>query len=165
MGVYEMKNKLILCAVIVGVAAVISVSLLFFNSYNYSDWHEIEIEDVGTIKIPNEWHTETSDNGIVIMDSSGNTYLLGFYVSKEFRYETDVYNFKDIISSEMLSNSARFGNCSVEINGECFEKLFLKVYGSGEHDSMQFFAVDESVDSDLIKQMAESYKMYYTASR
>lgn len=159
-----MKKGLVTFAILVTFIVALLVFSLFYNPYGYSGWYETEIENVGSIKIPNDLHTEIFDNGIVITDSSSDIYLLGFYTDKEFKYGTDVYTFKDIVSSEMLSNSARFGKCTVEINNEQCERLFLKVYGSGTYDSMLFFAIDEAVDSEIMKKMAKSYKMYYIAS-
>lgn len=56
-------------------------------AYSYDDWHDEEIENAGTVKIPNDWHTEAFDDGVAILDSDGDICMIGL--------NSGAYKYKD----------------------------------------------------------------------
>lgn len=149
------------CIVIVVVLVLVTFLLLQTEDlilwYSYDDWHEVEIEKVGTLKLPNDWHTEAFDDGIVILDSNDSICLIGLY-NAAYRYKDIFVSCGETISSAVLSNSAYYGEKKGQIGDQNRNILYLSFYLSPkELGTITFYAYDESIDMRTIKQMAASF--------
>ena len=147
---------------------LLMVLLVSGCSNEYEKWKEIDVPNVGSLKIPQEW--EYNENGDIIYfsdkkisDSSEyNIYFIGIicnqgqieplykHIDKNMKYEK-------LISSETLSNSAIIGKNEYLINGKTSQKFFLDLYSSNKQ--LYIIAFDDYVDYEIIKKVGNSYKM------
>lgn len=143
------------------VMTIISIVLLLpgCSFYNYSGWERLDLENVGSIKIPGEWSCYSDGEKIYITDQSKAPMLIQTHSYAGSEAESNDYckSFKSlkIIESAVLSNSAEYGKVLVEMNGSQTERYFLDI-GIGD-DIMSFVVWDENIEKSLLLQIAESY--------
>ncbi len=158
-----MKKKRIILIVI---AFILLLTLCFAKTfaealglwYSHEDWHEKEIENTGTVMIPNEWHTEAFDDGIAILDYNDNLCMIGLYGSA-YKYKDILVSCGETVSSTVLSNSAYYGVKKGQIGDQNRNILFLSFYRSPkESGTITFYVYDESIGTETVKQIAASFK-------
>lgn len=127
-------------------------------AYSYDDWHDEEIENAGTVKIPNDWHTEAFDDGVAILDSDGDICMIGLN-SGAYKYKDILVSCGETVSSAVLSNSAYYGEKKGQIGDQNRNIRFISFFLSPkDNGSITFYAYDESIDKETIKQMAASFR-------
>ena len=147
---------------------LLMVLLISGCSNEYDTWKKVEVPNVGSLKIPQEW--EYSENGDIIIfsdkkisDSSEyNVYLIGIICNQDqidslYKHIDENMKYEKLISSETLSNSAIIGKNEYLINGETHHKFFLDIYSSSKQ--LYIIAIDDSVDYETIKKVGNSYRM------
>lgn len=147
---------------------LLMVLLVSGCSNEYETWKEIDVPNVGSLKIPQEW--EYNENGDIIYfsdkktsDSSEyNIYLIGIICNQDqieslYKHIDENMKYDKLISSETLSNSAIIGENEYLINGKTSHKFFLDLYSSNKQ--LYIIAIDDSVDYEIIKKVGNSYKM------
>lgn len=128
----------------------------------------IELNNVGSFTVPQEWiytkendviyftdQTINQENPIdtfyaigIVYDTSENFDELSKVIGKKILYKELVYN-------EVFSNSAMYGRGIYSIDNKLYEKLFLDFYPS----ERKFFllVLNDSISSDTIKDIAKSF--------
>lgn len=147
------------------------ISVFIFSSCsNNNDWKTIEVFDFGTIKIPDEWYQSEYNGKVYFSDKTNDEVCL--FQSNSFAGDSEnetgdvesniVYDeFQNIMctKSNVLSNSAIYGECRVSADGNQENKHFVEFYYSDD-SCILFISTDNSVTDDIIKKIAESYTAY-----
>lgn len=147
---------------------LLMILLISGCSNEYEAWKEVEVPNIGSLKIPQE--LEYNENGDIIIfsdkkisDSSEyNIYLIGIICNQDqidslYKHIDENVKYEKLISSETLSNSAIIGENEYLINGETSHKFFLDIYSSNKQ--LYIIAIDDSVDYEIIKKVGNSYRM------
>lgn len=144
------------------------VLLISGCSNEYDGWKKVDVPFVGSLKIPQEWVYNESDNIIYFTDKkmSDSTeyviYLIGIICNQGelqyiYQHIDENMRYEKLISSETLSNSAIIGENEYLINDKTHQKFFLDLYSSNKQ--LYIIGLDDSVDYELVKKIGNSYKM------
>jgi len=138
-----MKKIIIVFASLLILLILSSCSLITLESLfpgiteNYSDWKSVEVESVGTFKIPKDWVFTAIEKEVYLTDgpiseNEYKIYLMGAIYDKEYSMEECKRNvfalFENTIYKEpgrgtMFSNCAWYGLELVEISGNLLIKV------------------------------------------
>lgn len=143
------------------------ISVIIFSSCsNNKDWKTVEVFDSGTIEIPVEWYQSEYNGKIYFSDKTNDEVCL--FQSSSFAGDSEnetgdvesniVYDeFQNIMStkSNVLSNSAIYGECQVSGDGNLENSHFIEFYSDDSY--ILFISADNSITDDIIKKIAESY--------
>ena len=148
---------LILCLFIVGCG----------NKNDYYNWTKIKIFDSDTLKIPNKWKFEVSENYYLLMDKeSGDIKFIGYKTSdfntKEYiqfrvdKYDVSIHNRDDSEFGVVyggLSTGVIYGKIPVFLNGN--EEYQYYIYMGAGEDTVEWITVDmKQFDDEFIEKMA-----------
>lgn len=137
----------------------------------YKGWKEIEMADLGTIKIPEGWVCHIQDNEIYFTDEgvtefTEDTVHLAGYIYEEGKSLGAVYNmFDESVKwiertySEVFSNNTFRGKDKYIIDNEICEKAYI-ILNITKDKEISMIAWDENVSYDDIKKMAKSFCRY-----
>ena len=136
-------------------------------SNEYKNWKKVDVPDVGSIMIPQDWTYNIKDSFIYFYvrtnDFDDKKMCLTGIICNPDDFE-DLYQHVDKtmkyvknISSETLSNSAIIGKNNYLIDGKENEKLFLDIYSSDKQ--LYIVSVDDSVSYAIVRKIGESYRM------
>ena len=146
------------------------ISVFIFSSCsNNNDRKTVEILDFGTIQIPAEWYQSEHNGKIYFSDKTNDEVCLfqSYSFAGDSENETGdvesniVYDeFQNIMytKTNVLSNSATYGECKVSADGKLKKSLFVELYS--DDSCILFVSVDNIVTDDIIKKIAESYTAY-----
>lgn len=138
-------------------------------SNDYDAWKEVNITEVGSLKIPKEWIYTENNNIIYFTDkeigesTEYSIYLIGIIcdqgqVEALYQHIDENMKYEKLISSETLSNSAIVGKNEYLINDKICQKLFLDIYSSNKQ--LYIIGLDDSIDYEVAKKIATSYKVH-----
>ena len=121
---------------------------------DYSDWKTVEIEDCGTLKIPNNWELLEKDGFLYIVNENSKIVIVKI-ISDEDNPDINhsiIGKIKIIedLSGKIGGNGVSYGKIRVLINGEECEKY----YGAG------FIFIDDTLDFKFVKKMTVSFSPY-----
>ena len=137
----------------------------------YKGWKEIEMADLGTIKIPEGWVCHIQDNKIYFTDKdvkefTEDTVHLAGYIYDEGKNPGENHNMfnKEVIwvertESEVFSNNTFRGKDKYIIDNEICEKAYI-ILNITKDKEISMIAWDENVSYDDIKKMAKSFCRY-----
>ncbi|MBQ4145060.1 MAG: hypothetical protein IJD36_00400 [Clostridia bacterium] len=137
----------------------------------YKGWKEIEMADLGTIKIPEGWVCHIQDNEIYFADEGVTEFTEDTVHLAGYIYEEDnpivAYKMfdknavvKELITNEIFSNSTFMGTKKYVFNGKSCEKLYLMLEVIEQNKEIYMIVWDENVSYDDIKKMAISFDRY-----
>lgn len=161
---------------------VISLVFLFFvnEHYRYDGYKNVEIPDVGIVKVPENWYCGKSDDGMLyfanmpienkgckvyFIQHSVQNYSLGKNQEESGYYLNDYY-LGDVLSikkiyvspygnNNVYSNGSRYQSCTFYLNNIKVNSYYINF--SGNNTSSIFFIVDDSID---IKTMEDITKWF-----
>lgn len=162
---------------IIMILIVTICSLLLSGCKDYSDFKDFKIpdENIGSVKLPNNWVFEVIDEWIHIIDSETNE-TIGIQFSKGIYYriggidgtvyDTRTYNpyfdqyeyiTEGIISGN--SNGGNYGYKQFRLNDEESQYIFLLFNGSEEHSyNIEIILIDNLIEESVISNIVKSYK-------
>ena len=127
-------------------------------------WAVVELENYGTLKLPENWTLKQSDGRYYIFDDTSSPVMIqtlskcGIKDYQSGRVETnDYYTIRNLkcLSSEVLSNGAVYGTFkSIKNDVEC-EVPFLEL-GSGG-DTVTFVVDSTKINMEYLKQIAGTF--------
>ena len=140
------------------------------SNNKYEGFKNIELSDVGSFYVPQDWVCIREDDVVYFIDESfvdakekiTNCYLIGtiYEYDKNYRDENPYLaeiEEKNLISSEVFSNSVIIGEKEYQINGELTNKYFMDCYISSE-TSLAFVVWDDSINYEVISEIGKSFK-------
>ena len=140
---------------------------LFGCSGKYKGRKEIEIENIGSIKIPEGWTYHIQDNEIYFVDEGVTEFTeenvhLGGYIYDEHNSHTPSKVFPEIEKVEstkgrVYSNSAYRGIKKYYIHGEWCEKGHIELYASEQDKEIYMITWDDTVSYDDLEKIAKSF--------
>ena len=153
---------------------ILSLIICFFvciTSYagRYKGWKEIEIADLGTIKVPEGWVCHIQNNEIYFTDEgvtefTEDTVHLAGYIYEKGKSLGVVYKMFDenarheeYITDEIFSNSTRQGIDYYIMNGKRCEKIYLELEIE-KYKKLYMLVLDDNVSYDDVKKMAKSFE-------
>jgi len=133
----------------------------------YKDWQIINIPNIGSFKVPQEWNVSYENYAYHITDipkdeEDLNIYILGRmpsdhknnkYLPKHELFENVEYT-GNFIRGKGLSNSTFFGQEVYKING--FEEIKYFIDFNSEY-ILLFLIWNDSLDINIIEKIADSY--------
>lgn len=159
-----MKTKAMLIVVL-----LLTISLC---SSCYAGWQTIEVDGVGSFKVPGDWILTEEDGLIYFFDQALGEDGYSIYLLEPRRFRDDLSRtmiiseyygeaeITNIKSSVILSNSAYYGIYQCKIGGDKGGKAYFEIpyveFGGGDR-YMTLVAWDGLVDVDMIRQIAKSY--------
>lgn len=159
-------------ACIFGLIVVLAVAVcIFVSAGRYRGWKEIEIQNVGNIKIPEGWTCQMRNNEIYFTDegvtefTQDSVHLAGYVYNEKdssgaYRMFDKDAIIEERIMGEIFSNSTYRGINRYKINGESCEKMHIKFYDVGKDKEVFMIAWDDSVTYDDMKKLAKSFDRY-----
>ncbi|MBQ2614721.1 MAG: hypothetical protein IJB80_05285 [Clostridia bacterium] len=149
----------------------IFVLILCFSgcSGKYDGWKEIEISDLGRIKIPQGWTCHIEDNKIYFTDegveelNQDTVHLAGYIIDEG---NTDIAHrlFDEkarrvgLVTSEVFSNDTYRGKHHYIINGKKCEKAYIDLGVAEQDKEISMIVWDDSVTYEDVGKMAQSFK-------
>ena len=159
-----MKTKVLLIVVLLLTVALCSSC--------YAGWQAVEVDGVGSIKVPGDWILTEEDGLIYFSDQAldedeYSIYLLEPNIFRDEMGRTMILSeyfgeaeITDIKSSVILSNSAYYGIYQCKIGGDSGGEAYFEIpyveFGGGDR-YMTLVAWDGLVDVDTIRKIAKSY--------
>lgn len=148
------------------------IMLLIFSlsgcSGKYEGWKEIELQDYGSIKVPEGWVCHIQDNEIYFVDEGVNEFTeenvhLGGYIQSENKPDGQSKVFPEIVKAESTNENQVYSNDTYRgidkyfIHGEWCEKGYVQL-GVSERDIEIFLiAWDDTVSYDDLEKIAKSF--------
>ena len=137
-------------------------------SNDYELWNEVEVPNVGLIKIPKEWVYNENNNIVYFAERKTDNltechiYMMGIIFESDqsktlYKFIDETMKYERLISSEAMSNSATIGEEEYSINGKLSRKYFLDLYSTDK--IFHAIALDDSVEYGIIKKIGASYVM------
>lgn len=139
-------------------------------SSRYNGWKKIELQDYGSIKVPEKWECHIQENEIYFVDegttefSEENVHLGGYIYDMHSSDSTYVPSnvFPEIekaegVKGEVYSNSAYRGIKNYYIHGEWHEKRHITIYVSKYDKEIYMIAWDDTVSYDDLEKIAVSF--------
>ena len=138
---------------------IITLVLLLYGCHNETEgWKTINIENCGTIKIPNDWDCFTDDKTMYIMNGedpvmishrrTGNGESNAFF--SDFQYI-------DMSTSAVLSNSAIYGKARFNYAGNKIELYYLNLGETADGDIIEFVVWDKQIDEEFLIKLAKTF--------
>ncbi|MCC3866630.1 hypothetical protein [Terrisporobacter mayombei] len=179
-----MKKRKIIRGVVV---AILTILMLFAYKYftEYSKYKEINVKNIGIIKVPKDWYCSTTKDGLLyfadksIEEDNCNIYLVQYEVaSNDINTKEDIDNgyylenydlgnalsVKDIFippytdnESYIFSNSSYYEHCRFKFNGESINSYLINFYS--RYYNTTFLVLDKSINKEVIEKIAKSYDM------
>ncbi|WP_419749173.1 hypothetical protein [Terrisporobacter petrolearius] len=187
-SIYVMEEYMKKRKIIRGVAlAILSILMFFTYKYftEYSKYKEINIKNIGIIKVPKGWYCDTTKGGLLyfadkaIEEDDCKIYLIQYEVaSDDINTKEDVDNgyylenhdlgnglrVKDIFippypdnESYIFSNSSYYEHCTLKFNGKSINSYLIN-FDSGS-DNTTFLVLDKSINKEVVEKIAKSYDM------
>lgn len=173
--------------IFIAVCGSLTVCFTFFNFYDYTGWKEVEIKDIGTIKIPQEWKIgEYNDLMYFCDDNNGKVFMLQSNsnpTSKPKTNSTSPYPEHEIVAGavednilsstfQAVSPSGNFIN-GVKSNSACYGANDISVDGTVKAmryidlDNPKNLSVDpvilyftDEVDDEMYDKILESFSLF-----
>lgn len=161
--------------------------LLFANEYYRNDgYKEIEIPNIGVLKVPENWYCSKNEDGLLyfsnipINNDGCEVYLIQHSIidnssekesiSEKSGYCFEDYALEDVLSIEKIfispygdgntfSNGCRYQSCSFYLNGIKVDSYYINLT-NGKYSST-FFIVDDSIDIKTMEDMTKWFKKCY----
>lgn len=137
------------------------------NDKKYENWQTIVLEDLGTIKFPDDWSISKKDNYIYVYDATQDPVMVQSFsycgISEDHpvgKQETnELYTIQNIryLTSEVFSNGAVIGTVDCTIDNEECEKLYLSME-LGETEYL-FIVVNDNINYDQLKEIAKTFEL------
>ena len=187
-SIYIMEEYMKKRKIIRGVAlATLSILMFFTYKYftEYSKYKEINIKNIGIIKVPKDWYCDTTKGGLLyfadkaIEEDDCKIYLIQYEVaSDDINTKEDVDNgyylenhdlgnglrVKDIFippypdnESYIFSNSSYYEHCTLKFNGKSINSYLIN-FDSGSYNTT-FLVLDKSINKEVVEKIAKSYDM------
>ena len=129
---------------------------------DYNGWKKIEITNIGSFYVPEDWIYAKKGTMIYFTDKpiteeKYKVYLIGTEFIGRTNM-TDIYpQYKEIKyeNYKILSNGAYYGKTIFESNNEKKEKFHITL--SYDSNRLHLYAWDNLVDIETIKKISESY--------
>ncbi|MEG0050741.1 MAG: hypothetical protein RR712_01065 [Terrisporobacter sp.] len=161
---------------------LISIIFLFCVNeyYRYDGYQEIDIPDIGVVRVPEDWYCSKTEDGLVYfanmpIDKKGcKVYFVQYSVSDnsskintnsqwENYYLGNILSLENIKISEngdsnAYSNGSSYIGCSFYLNEIKVDSYYVKF--KGREKSSIFFVVDDSIDMKTLEDMTQWFKMY-----
>ena len=162
---------------------VISLIFLFFvnEHYRYDGYKDVEIPDVGIVKVPEYWYCGKSDDGMLyfanmpienkgckvyFIQHSVQNYSLGKNQEESGYYLND-YSLGDVLSikkiyvspygnNNVYSNGSRYQSCTFYLNNIKVDSYYINF--SGNNTSSTFIIVDDSIDIKTMEDMTKWFR-------
>lgn len=145
------------------------VLCLFGCSGKYEGWKEIEMENIGNIKIPRGWTCHIKDDVIYFTDEgvtelTEDTAHLAGYIYEEknpmavYKMFDENATVEEHVKDEIFSNSTRRGIIRYVMNGKRCEKAYLKFYDVEQDKEIYMIVWDDSVVYEDLEKMAKSFE-------
>ncbi|MCL2081842.1 MAG: hypothetical protein FWH04_01180 [Oscillospiraceae bacterium] len=140
---------------------------------DYSNWKTVEIDNCGSLKIPNNWalyekgdflYVENKDKGLVMAQSFSDAGISENMEGDE-EFNEFLGRIKNIkaLSATAFSNGATYGKTSLLKDNNEYEKYYLSVgydlYAEEERNVL-FIIWDETVDFKMIQKIARSFNTF-----
>lgn len=151
---------------IIPVLLVVIVLCSCSNPYQYNGWKTLDVEDVGTLKLPAEWTYYYEDGLLYIVDEnesliatqsksyggwSGDAHNSGIVESNSFFDEVQQIC---CLQATTVSTGTAYGTAKMIADGNESENYFLIYFGE---PTFQMVFWDETVSEDLIAKIAWSF--------
>lgn len=141
-------------------AIFLAAFIVFEDFYDpsYDGWYDVEVEDFGTIKLPEGWTYKDEDGLACIYNDEGKLVIAELDNFAEWRSNEacEKYKYVDCGPSSTFPNHSRYGIYQIH-TGETVEELY---YFSLSNDSLEFIDYivwDKSIDKETVKMIAHSY--------
>ncbi len=149
---------------------LLSSLLLSGCGQEYENWKKVEIKEIGSVKIPNEWVVAYSEGKLYITDKSlenadCNVFFLQTNSFSSFEGEKGIVesnkfceNLQNLQTktSAVFSNSAIYGTMLFSVDGTEEEMRYL--YLPTENTRILLVSWHNAVDQDTLLKIAKSYE-------
>ncbi len=137
-------------------------------SRQYEGWKKIELQDYGSIKVPEGWVSHIQDNEVYFVDEGVTEFTeenihLGGYIygvdkpDEPFKVLPEIIKAENTNKNQVYSNDTYRGINKYYINGEWCEKGYIQL-GVSERDIEIFLiAWDDTVSYDDLEKIAKSF--------
>ena len=157
---------------------VLCIILILCSCSNITEnWNKVSITQFGDIKFPKDWIVSEINNSLVFADKDinenySNVYAIGMVFNDNDRdscvfeedsigtiYVSDNESSKDV---KLYSNSAIYSKCYCFVNDDLkwLNTIHLSDIKEGKFIDYIIIFLDESVEEDLIKTIAQTYSRY-----
>ena len=137
-------------------------------SGKYKGWKEIEIENLGSIKIPEGWTYHIQDNEIYFVDEGvtefivENVHLGGYIYDEDYTLAAhklfdESTNYEETNESQVYSNDTFRGIEKYCIDGKWCEKGYVQLCVSEKDKEIFMIAWDDTVSYDDLEKIAKSF--------
>ena len=137
-------------------------------SGQYEGWKEIELQDYGSIKIPEGWTCHIQGNEIYFVDegvtefTEENVHLGGYIYDEDYTLAAHKLfdkstDYEETNESQVYSNDTFRGIEKYYINGEWREKGYIQLCVSEKDTEIFMIAWDDTVSYDDLEKIAKSF--------
>ena len=143
-----MKKRIVLISITIVVLAI-SVGVVLYLC-RYAGWKQVNIKNVGSFLIPEEWYFTEADSRYYISDRPLEEEGCIIYLEQFVDYTG--------IKSEpakLYSNSSLYGMCYQEISPD--ERSWFLVFCGPEY--CRFSVIDETITEKMIQKICKSYRL------
>lgn len=134
--------------------------LLCGCSSETDDWKILNIEECGTIQIPNDWEYSFRD-GIIYITSNEKPIMISY--ERTGKSETNYFfsNFKyvDISTSAVLSNGAIYGKAKYYYLDNEIERYYLNLGETKNGELVEFLVWDKDMNEQLLLKIAKTFTL------
>lgn len=167
------------------VMIILSVVFLFFVNeyYRYDGYKDVEIPDLGIVKVPESWYCSKTDDGLLyfanmpIENDGCKVYFIQHSIQdysleknqSESGYFLNDYSLGDVLiikkifvspygDSNIYSNGSRYQACTFYLNNIKVNSYYIDFAGANK--SSIFIIVDDSVDIKTMEDMTKWFQKY-----
>lgn len=167
------KQTIIIIAITIAVLVIaLFIGVLWSEGLfeSYDGWKTVNIENCGSIKIPNEWKSYEKNNFIYVINEADKPVMIQSYseVKTKFPNENeagivetnDFYTIQNIecYSHGVIGNGAEQGTLTQICDKTECERMYIALHGD-KH--VQFVVYDETLDFFDVKKIVNSYSRKY----
>ena len=174
-----MKNSymkaLLLSLVSLGIVLVVPFILIYHNLFgfpwHYLGWQEVNINNIGTFRVPGDWVIKIQGNELYFTDKPlGEDDIVIYFAGNYFEENISIMNvtatevfelgeitYSNFISSEGWSSSVSYRLDLCVIDRVETNRYILDFYSGNE--GLYLFSYGDVVNYELIRKIAKSYSM------
>lgn len=162
-----MKKIIILCVCLVLIMATfISCGFDDIDLYRLGygipmDWPRVELEEYGSICMPEEWEVTTVDGFIYIYSNEAgerrNIFIESGYYISENNYFSDIESSERLISEVFSNGCMLYKNKFNYKDGSSREMFYLELQLDKVVEKIYLYCVDDSITKEMLKKIGKSH--------
>ncbi len=138
---------------------IVSILLLYGCASSTKNWKKVDIEDCGTLKIPNEW-TFRVENNIMYIVNGEKPIMISCKRTGESEsnlYFND-YKYIEFINSSVLSNGPIYGKAQYLYKSTPIELYYLNLgYTLNDEELVEFVVWDQEISEEFLIIIAKTF--------